>query len=313
MAPWLLRTRGEVGGRRVCPLPVVGNRGNRKWRSGAQRARQGRREWGTVAGAAATTLGLLLSAAVSHAHDFWIEPGTFRPTQSQVTISLRVGDSFPGEPFPRDPTHVERFVVVGPRGEATVAGRPGWDPAGYAPLVGSGVHVIGYLSAPQSIVLEGAAFDAYVAKEALEHVINARAAVSTPEAPVREQFSRCAKSLVWFGEPHAGGGDVVLGFPLELVAETNPYGTAPGDAIAVRLLYRGRLLAGAKVSARSPTDPEAVLAERTDRDGRVVFRLPRGGFWLLRAIHMLPSSVESGADWESLWASLTFPISPKRD
>ena len=310
MIPLLVRTHGDVGGGRAYPLPVIRNRIRR---SGEQPARKRGRERGAVAVAAATVLGFVLSAAVSPAHDFWIEPGTFSPTQPQVTISLRVGDTFPGEPFPRDPTHVERFVVVGPRGEGAVAGRPGWDPAGYAPLAGSGVHVVGYLSARQSIVLESAAFDAYVAKEALEHVVTARAAVSTPEAPVRELFSRCAKTLVWFGEPHAGGGDVVLGFPLELVAETNPYATAPGEAIVVRLLYRGRPLAGAKISARSPTDPEAVLAERTDRDGRVVFRLPRGGFWLLRAIYMLPSSAESGADWESLWASLTFPISPKRD
>jgi uncharacterized GH25 family protein len=170
--------------------------------------------------------------------------------------------------------------------------------------------VVGYQSKPSSIVLEGAAFDAYVTKEALGQVIAARAAASAPAAPVHELFSRCAKSLVWFGEPGARGGDVVLGFPLELVAETNPYGVAPGRPIVVRLLHRGRPLENATVSARSPTDPGAILDQRTDADGRAVFRLPRGGFWLLRAVHMFPAPAGSGAEWESLWASLTFPISP---
>jgi uncharacterized GH25 family protein len=263
-------------------------------------------------GAAAGALAWLLSAAVSTAHDFWIAPATFRPAQPPVAIGLRIGDTFPGEPFPRDPTHVLRFVVVGSRGELSVAGRPGRDPAGYAQLTGSGVHVVGYLSVGRSIVLDGPAFDAYVTKEALEHVVAARAAMSAPQAPVRERFSRCAKSLVSFGEPRAGSADVVLGFPLELVAETNPYATAPGEAIVVRLLHRGRPLEGARVSARSPADHAALLMERTDSDGRAVLRLPHPGFWLLRTVHMIPASAGSGADWESLWASLTFAIPPGR-
>jgi uncharacterized GH25 family protein len=252
----------------------------------------------------------VLSAAVSTAHDFWIEPETFRPTRSSVAIGLRIGDTFPGEPFPRDPTHMVRFVAVGPEGESTVAGRPGLEPAGIALLREPGLHVIGYQSMASSVVLEGAAFDAYVAKEALAHVIGARAAGSARDAPVHERFSRCAKSLLWFGEPSAGGGDVVLGFPLELVAETSPYATGPGQPLVVRLLYRDRPLENAKVSARSPTDPDAVLEQRTDAGGRAVFRLPRGGFWLLRAVHMFPAPAGSGAEWESLWASLTFPIAP---
>ncbi len=261
--------------------------------------------------AALASCSLVFSAAVAAAHDFWIEPDTFRPSRSPVAISLRIGDAFPGEPFPRDPTHVVRFVVVGPEGEHIVAGRPGLEPAGLAPLREPGLHVVGYQSEPRSVVLERPAFEAYVTKEALGHVVAARTEGSRPDAPVHELFSRCAKSLLWFGEPRAGGGDVVLGFPLELVADTDPHATAPGAPIGVRLLYRGRPLANATVSARSPTDPAAILAQRTDADGRVVFRLPREGFWLLRAVHMFPAAAGSGADWESVWASLTFPISRK--
>jgi len=304
MMTWLLRTpdqrdeHGEIGTRRPVP-PTINGRP-------AMRRRRGR---AAVAAVAASALGLLLSAAASQAHDFWLDPGSFTPAQSPVTISLRVGDTFPGEPFPRDPTHLERFVVAGPRGVATVGGRPGWDPAGYAPLTGAGVHVVGYLSTRQRIVAAGTVFDGYVTKEALGDVIVTRAAVKAPEAPVRELFTRCAKSLVSFGDPRAGGGDVALGLPLELVAETNPYTAAPGQTIVVRLLHRGEPLAGATVSARNPARPDMRLVQRTDSDGRAAFRLPQGGFWLVRAIHMLPSSRDSGADWESLWASLTFAVS----
>ena len=52
-------------------------------------------------------------------------------------------------------------------------------------------------------------------------------------------------------------------------------------------------------------EPDKHLSVRTDKAGRVSFTLPRGGVWLVKAAHMVPAPAESGADWESLWASLT--------
>jgi hypothetical protein len=31
--------------------------------------------------------------------------------------------------------------------------------------------------------------------------------------------------------------------------------------------------------------------------------------WLVKAVHMVPAPAGSGADWESIWASLTFKAS----
>jgi len=48
--------------------------------------------------------------------------------------------------------------------------------------------------------------------------------------------------------------------------------------------------------------------QRTDREGRVTFRLARPGVWLIKAVYMkeAPSGVDT--DWESIWASLTFEV-----
>jgi uncharacterized GH25 family protein len=53
-------------------------------------------------------------------------------------------------------------------------------------------------------------------------------------------------------------------------------------------------------------EPDKRLSARTDKAGRVSLALPRGGVWLVKAVHMVPAPADSGADWESLWASLTF-------
>jgi hypothetical protein len=269
--------------------------------------------------AASAALVAVLTAPAARSHDFWIEPVAFRPLRSPVGVRLRVGDEFPGAPFPRDPAHIDRFLVVGPGGEAGVPGLPGRDPAGYASLAAPGVYVIGYQSTWQRLVQAADQFDRYVAEEGLDAVAATRARTAPPGAPVTEMFSRCAKALVGLGDPSAAAhdaraesGDRALGLPLELLAETNPYAAKPLEPITVRLLYEGYPLAGARVTARSDREPPNVVGARTDRDGRVTLPLPHRGVWLVRTLHMRAAPIGSGADWESLWASLTFDLGSPR-
>jgi hypothetical protein len=42
--------------------------------------------------------------------------------------------------------------------------------------------------------------------------------------------------------------------------------------------------------------------------GRASLVLDRPGLWLVKAVHMVPAPEGSGAEWESLWASLTFEL-----
>ena len=100
--------------------------------------------------------------------------------------------------------------------------------------------------------------------------------------------------------------DRSLGFILELVAERNPYTMAVGQDLPVRLTYEGRSLAGALVVAINRSNPSDKLTARSDKDGRVRFRLPRTGVWLIKAVHMIPAQPGVGAEWSSYWASLTF-------
>src|SRR5262249_30258790 len=117
---------------------------------------------------------------------------------------------------------------------------------------------------------------------------------------------RCAKSLVLSGPASEAEGDRQLGFPLELVAERNPYVFRTSEDLPVRLLWQGRPLEGALVVAINSASPKEKLSARSDRDGLVHFRLLPGGMWLVKAVHMLPAPAGSEAEWASYWASLTF-------
>ena len=241
------------------------------------------------------------------AHDLWIEPTSFAPEPGDIVgVRLRVGVNLAGEPLPRRPELVKQFVVVDASGRRPIVGRDGADPAGVLRVLVPGLHVIGYHSNPSRLELPAEKFNAYLDEEGLDAIIALRASRKQTDAPSREFFFRCAKSLVLAGRPSAAQADQVLGFPLELVAERNPYALRAGEEIPVRLTYENQPLAGALVVAINRADPAERLAARSDGEGRVRLRLRPGGMWLVKAVHMVAAPAGADADWASYWASLTF-------
>ena len=265
-------------------------------------------------GSPAGRLGPLVAAAIAlsagslSAHDMWIEPTTFSPALGDIVgVKLRVGQDLLGDPIPRDPALISQFIFEDAEGRKPVVGRSGADPAGFVRVAAAGLLVVGYRSNPSRVELSAEKFNQYVKEEGLDVV----AALRTRRGQVgaaREMFSRCAKSLVLSGAPAKGQGDRSLGFTLELVAERNPSTMDAGQELPVRLTYENRALAGALVVAINRSHPSEKLTARSDKDGRVRFRLPRAGMWLVKAVHMIEAPAGADADWVSYWASLTFEL-----
>lgn len=260
-------------------------------------------------------LGVLIVLATSLlptpilAHDLWIEPTTFSPERGQIVgMKLRLGQDLLGDPVPRDPALINQFIVEDGSGRNSVYGRDGADPAGLLRVARPGLLVIGYHSNPSTVELTADKFNKYLKEEGLDAVAALRASRNETGASARELFSRCAKSLVLSGSPSKTQGDRLLGFPLELVAERNPYALRAGEDLPVRLVYKNRPLAGALVIAMNRLNPSEKLSARTDTTGRVRFRLRPGGMWLVKAVHMIPAPAGTNARWESFWASLTFEL-----
>ena len=250
---------------------------------------------------------LLLSGTTMLAHDLWIEPSQFLPDRGEsVGLRLWIGQNLAGDPLPRVPAFIKDFFFDDGSGHKTIVGRAASDPAGLLRVTAPGLYVVGYHSTPSTVDLTAAAFNDYLKDEALDAVSAERQRRNQNGVAVHEQFSRCAKSLVLVGQARDGQVDRTLGFPLELVAEQNPYAVPPNQELSVRLLYENRPLAGALVVALNRARLPERLTARSDRDGRVRFRLPQGGMWLIKAVHMIPAPPGTNADWESFWASLTF-------
>jgi uncharacterized GH25 family protein len=232
----------------------------------------------------------LLLASSASAHDFWIEPSTFRPAAGdRVAAGLRVGQKLQGEAVPRIPPLIDRFVL----GDAPMIGFSGSNPAGIALVTKPGFQWIGYQSNAFPMTNDAPKFEQYLRDEGLDGVIKVQS-----QRPQSERFYRCAKALLDAGEAKTGTFDAPIGFTLELVPRKLPR----------TLLFHGKPAANILVVAMSKTDPDNAVRARTDARGRVTLRIAHGGFWLIKAVHMQSAPADSGVDWESWWASLTFEL-----
>lgn len=245
-----------------------------------------------------------VAAAALHAHDFWIEPSSFHPTPgAAVSIGLRVGEQFAGDPVARSP-FIERFTVIEGDREEEISGIDGQDPAGWIQASGRVPSIIVYRSKPSPVELPADRFEAYLRENGLEKIIALRRTRGEQNEPGREIFSRCAKSIL-NGRIRSSAITKPVGLPYEIVPEDPVISTAPFRG---RVLFDGKPLAGALVTATFRDDPRVRLQMRSNPQGRFAFTSPRRGVWLVTSVEMVKAPALSRADWESLWASLTFEV-----
>lgn len=255
------------------------------------------------------TLSLALMCTVTlSAHDFWIRPSHHRAAPGDVVkVHLKVGEHMKGESLRRNPDRMEALVATGPGGEVPLPGVEGMDPAGFFKAGLPGTYILTYRGKPSTVELGPAKFEAYLKEEGLDAVSQRRAALGASGKPGRERFVRCAKAFVRVGDV-AAGFDQQVGLRLEFIPGQDPLALDAGGTLPVRLLFEGKPLAQALVVARSEARPLEAVKVRTDADGRALLPLAASGRWMVKTVHMVPLEKSADADWESLWASLSFEV-----
>jgi hypothetical protein len=280
----------------------------------------------------------LLATTTTLAHEFWLQPASFRvAVGAPVPLGLLVGEGFMGHAWARPMRRTARLVRFGPGGLADSTDlRPALLADSLAPVLrcsAPGTHVVALTSQLAFIELPAEQFTAYLREEGLGFALRQRQeAGEATTKPGREAYRRCAKSLVLASlapaarQPAAAADTAfgrVLGLPLELVPEQNPYRLRPGAGLTVRVLSQGQPVPGALVQvwqanppAPKPSAPVAVahFTTHTNAQGRVLLRLPGAGPYLLATVRIenAPPALAARADWLSTWASLTFggPATP---
>jgi uncharacterized GH25 family protein len=249
---------------------------------------------------------LFAAASAASAHEFWIEPSTFNPASgARVDIRLCVGDGFEGWPLPRNERRIERFEAIGRSGNLPLLGIDGADPAGVARLPMPGGYIVAFESKYTLAEMPAEEFSAYLKEEGLEQILKLREHRGESQRDARDAYSRHAKALIRVGESQEELVDRAIGLTLELIAGREQ----PGGERSFQLLHEGKPLANVLVTATLLGAAPGDLHARTDKHGRATFSLQASGVWRIDAVHMIKARDALPADWESLWASLTFELS----
>ncbi|MFO7724692.1 MAG: DUF4198 domain-containing protein [Oceanipulchritudo sp.] len=248
------------------------------------------------------------------AHEFWIEPMTYRlDPGDRLEAHVVNGENFKGPKVPYAPRHFIRFEQVSGERSRPVRGRPGQTPALRERPLDEGLLILVYTSRPDRA--DYATFEellAFAEHKDFAGFEKRHRARDLPTTEIGEVYTRYAKSLVAVGT--GSGEDRHLDLETELVALANPYTDELGDTLPVKAFYAGSPRPNARVELfeKAPDGRVSVTRHRTDASGVAHLPVKPGHAYLADAVVLREPGPELArshdAAWETLWASLTFSV-----
>lgn len=283
----------------------------------------------------AALVAALTPATVLLADDFWLVPDVFALAPGDaLEVRGQTSSTFPTSKSAVAPDRVADARVIGAGGDERISdlSRSGTSLVlRHRPTV-PGQRVVVVSLHPRASRESVAGFRRYLelegAADALARID--REGLLGGRDSVTRRYAKYAKALVEVGRGGPRAFDRVAGLPLEFVPLADPEAARAGDTLALRLLYRGRALAGAHVHAggvawpaigpaasassshaSATRDGDAMLT--TDSAGVVRVPLSRSGLWNARIVHIVRADAGSGADWDTHWASVVFRVGRDAD
>jgi uncharacterized GH25 family protein len=271
------------------------------------------------ASACILAINLIFSASLpATAHEYWIEPLKFQvKVDGEIIANQKVGQDFKGNNYPLIPQEFITSGLFSLKPKLPFKGDIGDIPALKVRPQHAGLHVLVVSTTPDRLTYEKfAKFQTFVKAQGLDWAVGEHRKRGLPETGFTEAYSRHAKALVQVGPARGNNGthDVVVGMPIELVAEKNPYALplSPGVKLPVRLLWQGKPLKQSQIKIfHKNSDKLDISNIRTDDEGRALVPLGLGGKFMLSAVQIIPWNEKPGVQWRSYWASMTFKLGSK--
>lgn len=256
-----------------------------------------------------TLLIVSVFAVPAFAHDLWLIPPATAKVDETITLLAHSGSDFPTGDHAPDPAKFARLRAVGPDGKDVPLAAAGTkDQSGLMTLkpAAAGVHVVSVQTTPKTITLAADKFNEYLVSDGLPAIYLLRSKEKTLDEPGVERYSKSPKALVRVGEGPTDAATKPLGLTLEIVPTRDPFALRPGDALPVKVLFRGEPLADANLGWAYPlegTTPRGTI--RTNKKGEALIPIAQGGPMTVRLTHMTRPKKDDH-EWESFWTTLTW-------
>ena len=261
----------------------------------------------------ASSLNLLL-INVLNAHEMWLDPLHYKlRTYQTIYANEKVGQDFKGNTYAYLPDSYVSLDVTVNHKTTPINARIGDIPAVSVRTKEEGLTILSAETTVLSVTYETwEKFENFIKSKDLDWVLSTHKKRGLPHQDFKEAYRRYAKSLIKIGKGQ--GQDKALGLTLEWVVDTNPY-TSRGNVIKAHVLWQGKPFANAHVSVFNWYQDDLIKTSlTTDKNGRVEIPKAKGGEFLVNAVQMIEPSAavkaQTGAVWESLWASVTYFVDP---
>lgn len=173
----------------------------------------------------------------------------------------------------------------------------------------AGTYVVGLSTMAREIDLEGKDFNEYLEHDGIPDTLAERKKKNELDKKVRERYSKHVKTLFQAGNTQTENFKTVLGYPVELVPQSNPYKLKKGSTLNMLCLKDGKPLVNQFVMSGREADGKVIAGAnlRSDKKGIVKIKLDGAGKWYVRFINMSRLD-DPKLNYESKWATLTFEI-----
>ncbi len=173
----------------------------------------------------------------------------------------------------------------------------------------AGTYVVGLSTKTREIALKAADFNEYLREDGLPDTLEERRKTGELEKDAKERYAKHVKAILQVGKNQTDDYKTILGYPVELVPQQNPYKLKKGDSIEILCLKDGKplngqvVLAGREEGGKIKTSSEL----RSDAKGIVKLKLDGSGKWYVKFINMTKLD-DPDLNYESKWTTLTFEI-----
>lgn len=172
-----------------------------------------------------------------------------------------------------------------------------------------GNYVVGLSTMTREIDLKANDFNEYLAEDGIPDILAERKRKKELKTDIRERYSKHVKTIFQVGDKRTESFKTVLGYPVEIVPQTNPYTLKVGQTMEVLCLKDGKPLKNQFVMTGRDDGGKLIQGVNllTDKKGVVRVILDGAGKWYIKFIQMTRLK-DPKVNYESKWATLTFEI-----
>jgi uncharacterized GH25 family protein len=257
------------------------------------------------------TLVLVCVGWVAQSHEFWLYPNKFVfKTGEELLVNFQVGENFTGEPWNLKKNRLGRLELYSKNSKTELRQKTVEGEKDHLKVVlkNQGTHLLVMESNNAFISLEGKKFNEYLKEDGLDAALAYREKTNTLADSSKELYSRHTKLLFQVGSKTDNTYSKVIGLPIEIIPDKNPYDLKVGDHVNFKVLFNGKPLFGCKVRLWSRynniTSQQNVYSQQ---DGTIEAIISNPGPWMISVVNMVPST-DPKAQWKSFWGSLVFGI-----